>query len=432
MRQVGIGLLGFGTVGAGVVEGLAKHSKLLANRVGVELVLRKIADLDLDSDRGVAVDPGIMTQDAHSVVRDPAVDVVVELIGGCGAARDLMLEALEIGKPVVTANKKLLAEHGREVFGIAAEKGTDLYFGASVGGGIPIIRALRDGLVANEIHGVYGILNGTCNYILTRMERDGLSFEAALGDAGREGYAEADPSLDIDGYDSAHKAAILAALSYGGAIPMESIPVEGIRGIAGMDVAFARDFGYRIKLLAVIQRIGEAVQVRVQPMLVPLEHMLASVNDVFNAVMVRGDFCDDTLFYGRGAGRFPTAGTVIGDIADAAVDLVSKGGPSRGKPSRFDGELPIFPLDDLRSCYYIRLSVLDRPGSFGALAAALGANGVSISSVMQKESRQTDRFVPVVVLTHESREKSVKDSIQAIREMDVVDECPVRMPILDS
>lgn len=432
MRQVGIGLLGFGTVGAGVVEGLSKHSELLARRVGVELVLRKIADLDLESDRGVAVDPARLTRDALSVVRDPDIEVVVELIGGCGTARELVREALNLGKPVVTANKKLLAEHGREVFGLAAEKGADLYFGASVGGGIPIIRALRDGLVANEIQNVYGILNGTCNYILTRMENDGLSFEAALADAGREGYAEADPSLDIDGYDTAHKAAILAALSYGGAIPLEAIPVEGIRGIAGMDVAFARDFGYRIKLLAGIRRVGEAVQVRVQPTLVPVEHMLASVNDAFNAVMVRGDFCDDTLFYGRGAGRFPTAGTVIGDIADAALDRVSRGGPSRGKPSRFDGSLPLLPRDTFRSCYYIRLSVLDRPGSFGAFAAALGANGVSISSVMQKETPQAERFVPVVVLTHEASEKSVRDSLEAIRGMDVVDESPVRMPILDA
>ncbi|MCK5851046.1 MAG: homoserine dehydrogenase, partial [Kiritimatiellae bacterium] len=265
MKDIGIGLLGFGTVGAGVVEGLQKNADLIADRLGVRLVLRKIADLDVESDRGVAVDSSILTKDAESVIADDSVDIVIELIGGTGIAKKLVLSALEAGKPVVTANKALLAKHGAEIFGLAVKTNTEIRFGASVGGGIPIIRALREGLIGNHIESICGILNGTCNYILTEMETEGLSFDEALNMAQEAGYAEADPALDIDGFDTAHKAVILASLAYGFNVPMGSVHVEGVRGLSAWDIKRAVDLGYRIKLLAVIRKVGDGVEVRVHP-----------------------------------------------------------------------------------------------------------------------------------------------------------------------
>ena len=259
MKKFGVAIVGFGTVGAGVANILQKNKDLLQARTGVELELKRIADLDITTDRGVAVDASILCTDAFAAIADPGVDIVVELIGGTGIAKKVILAAIDAGKSVVTANKKLLAEYGAEIFGRAAEKGVDIYFGASVGGGIPIIRVLREGLVGNAIESIHGILNGTCNYILTRMELEGLPFEEVLADAQRLGYAEANPSLDIDGFDTAHKALILAALSYGVQFPLDSILVEGIRGLDGRDVGYAAELGYKIKLLATVERDGDAV-----------------------------------------------------------------------------------------------------------------------------------------------------------------------------
>ncbi len=428
-NSVGIGLLGFGTVGAGVVEGLRRNSARIEERLGLRLETRRIADLDIETDRGVAVERDMLTTDAMAVVEDPSVEVVVELIGGSGAALDLVMAAIDRNKPVVTANKKLLAEHGREIFDRAAERGVDVYFGASVGGGIPIVRALREGLVGNAIEGMLGILNGTCNFILTRMERDDMPFETALSEARREGYAEADPTLDIDGWDTAHKAAILVALAYGVHVPIDKIPVEGIRGISRLDVRYASEMGFRIKMLAVISRLNDKLELRVQPTLVSREHVLASVNDVFNAVMVRGDLSDETLYYGRGAGRRPTASTVIGDIADAARDRMT-GRPRRPRPAPLSKTPPALLSRNAACCsYYLRLSVLDRAGSFARIAGVLGAHEVSIASVMQKASRQDGRFVPVVVLTHETRTDRIEAALAQIVAGDVVDEAPVRFPI---
>jgi len=323
MKEIGIGLLGFGTVGAGVVEGLQKNGDLIADRLGIRLVLRHIADLDLETDRGVEVSRDLLTDDAAGVIADPSVDIVVELIGGSDVALDLVKQALGAGKPVVTANKALLAEHGEELFSLAEAQNVDICFGASVGGGIPIIRALREGLIGNRIERIDGILNGTCNYILTRMQAEHLPFQTVLDDAQAAGYAEADPSLDIDGFDTAHKAVILASLAYGFCVPMEAVHVEGIRHLDQVDIECAANLGYRIKLLAVVNRAGKEVEVRVHPTLVPEDHVLASVGGVFNAVMVRGDFVGDALFYGRGAGRRPTAGTVLADIADVARNLAA-------------------------------------------------------------------------------------------------------------
>ncbi|HPJ57357.1 MAG TPA: homoserine dehydrogenase, partial [Kiritimatiellia bacterium] len=307
LKEIGVAVLGFGTVGAGVVETLQKNGELLAERLGLRLVLRGVADLDLDTDRGVAVDRALLTNDAKSLIERDDVDVVAELIGGTGAARDLILQALKLGKPVVTANKKLLAEHGREIHTVAEENGTELLYEASVGGGIPIVKALREGLAANRIESLYGILNGTCNYILTRMEEEHLPFDEVLSAAQAAGYAEAEPSLDIDGHDTAHKAAVLASLAYGCIVPLDKVQVSGIRGMAAADIAYAAEMGYRIKLLAIIRGGADGVEVSVQPTLVEHRHPLATVSGVYNAVLVHGDIVGTTLYYGRGAGRAATA-----------------------------------------------------------------------------------------------------------------------------
>ena len=431
MKQIGVGLLGFGTVGAGVVQGLTENRELIAARLGVDVVLRRIGDLDITTDRGVKVDPAILTRDAREVIADPSVDIVVELIGGSGIARTLMMEALNAGKSVVTANKKLLAEYGDEIFSLAEAKGVDIGFGASVGGGIPVIRVAREALVGNRIRRALGILNGTCNYILTRMENEGLPFDQVLAEAQKLGYAEANPALDIDGHDTAHKATILASLAYGFHVPLADVPVEGIRGLDGMDVRFARELGYRIKLLAVVAGGDDGdIEVRVHPALIPLDHMLASVSGVFNAVMFTGDLSGDTLHYGRGAGRAPTASTVVSDIADVARGLAAgkarlrRGIPLSGKPRR------VRPLAETESRCYLRLSVKDVPGSLGKITSTLGSRGVSISAVIQKDAPQSEGFVPVVVLTHAAKEASIDAALAEISAAGILGADPVKLRII--
>lgn len=430
MKEIGIGLLGFGTVGAGVVDGLRRNGDIMADRLGIRLVLRRVADLDVETDRGVEMPRDLMTQDAAGVVTDPAVDIVVELIGGTGVARDLVKQALNAGKPVVTANKALLAEHGEEIFSLAEEKNVDICFGASVGGGIPIIRALREGLIGNRIERIDGILNGTCNYILTRMEAEQLPFDTVLGEAQAAGYAEADPTLDVDGYDTAHKAVILASLAYGFCVPMEAVHVEGIRQVEQVDIKWAASLGYRIKMLAVVNRTGEGVEVRVHPTLVPHGHVLASVSGVFNAVMVQGDFVDSTLFYGRGAGRGPTASTVLGDIADVARNLAGDT-PCRVMALPRSGQpVNIRPMADIVSRYYLRMSVLDQPGVLGRIAAILGAQGISIASVLQRDAH-IGAAVQLVMVTHSATEGAVELALAAIDAMDVVGSKTIRYRIED-
>lgn len=430
MKQIGVGIAGFGTVGAGVVDGLAKNRQIIKSRLGIDLALRRIGDLDTTTDRGVRVDPGILTNDAFSVVDDPSVDIVVELIGGTGIAKKIVTRALSAGKAVVTANKKLLAECGAEIFSLASQNNADIYFGAAVGGGIPIIRVLREGLVGNTIRHIHGILNGTCNYILTRMENEHLPFEEVLKDAQRLGYAEADPSLDIDGFDTAHKALILAALSYGVQIPVSSISVEGIRGLDGCDVAYAAAMGYKIKLIANVSCENGQIKVFVAPMLVGAENMLSSVSGVFNAVMVNGDMSGDTLYYGRGAGREPTASTVIGDIADIAMNLAS-GYVRHGKvvPDSVPGAV-LCPAEEMKHSFYIRLDVIDSPGSLGKFAAILGDRNVSIDAVIQQKSHADAKSVPVVVLTHKTVEADLDRALAQIEKIGVLTRSPVKFRIL--
>ena len=431
MEQIGVGILGFGTVGAGVADGLLRHREVMAKRLGVDIALLRVADLDVTTDRGVAVPKELLTTDAASVIADPAVRIVVETIGGTGIAKKLVLDALAAKKCVVTANKKLLAEYGREIFDAAAANGVDIYFGAAVGGGIPIIRVLREGLAGNEIESIHGILNGTCNYILTRMENEGLPFDEVLKDAQKLGYAEANPSLDIDGFDTAHKACILSALAYGFQPTLDQVRVEGIRSLSGTDVRYAADFGYRIKLLACIARDGDEVEVGVQPTLIPLSHMLASVNDAFNAAMVKGDLSDYTMYYGRGAGRAPTASTVIGDVGDVARNLAhGETRYRRGAPDYAEGKIRLRAAGDIVSKFYIRFMVADRPGAFGEIASILGRCGVSLAAASQRAGSVGNEPVPVVVLTHEAKTADIEAALAEIRASGVIGADPVKLRML--
>lgn len=431
MKQIGVGILGFGTVGAGVADGLLKHRDVMARRLGVDIVLRKIADLDITTDRGIQVPADILTTDAAATIRDPEIQIVVETIGGTGVAKKFVLAALNAKKCVVTANKKLLAECGREIFETAKANGVDIYFGASVGGGIPIIRVLREGLAGNDIESIHGILNGTCNYILTRMENEGLPFDAVLKDAQKLGYAEANPSLDIDGFDTAHKACILAALAFGFQPSVDQVQVEGIRNLAGEDVRYAADFGYRIKLLAVVARHGDEVEVGVHPTLVPFTHMLSNVNDAFNAAMVKGDLSDYTMYYGRGAGRAPTASTVIGDIGDIARNLAhGETRYARGVPDYAEGRIRLRPAGDIASKFYIRFLVEDKAGAFGTIASILGQHGVSLAAASQKAGSVGNQPVPVCVLTHAAKAKDLEAALGEIQSSGVIGGEPVALRVL--
>lgn len=411
MKELGIGIVGFGTVGAGVADCLIKNGEVIAKRTGVKPVIRKIADLDIVRDRGVKVPREVLTTDAMEAIE--TCEVIVELVGGTTLAKTIILEALKRGKPVVTANKALLAKYGEELFAEAEKSGTDIFYEASVGGGIPIIKSLREGLVGNRINRIYGILNGTCNYILTRMERDQADFKEVLADAQKLGYAEANPSLDIDGFDTAHKATIAASLAYGNWFGMDPVYVEGITEISLDEIKLTNELGYKIKLLAIIKQDNGNVEIRVHPTLIPKQSMLAKVDDVFNAVMVNGDFVGDTMFYGRGAGRNATASAVVADITDVCLNLTA--GSSRRIPGFVAGNLynKVLPIDNVKSRYYLSLQVADEPGVLARITNILAAWNISISSVVQKE-RKGEENVSLVILTHLCEEKSMKAAISEI------------------
>lgn len=411
MKELGIGIIGFGTVGAGVADCLIKNGEVIAKRTGVKPVIRKIADLDIVRDRGVKVPQEVLTTDAMEAIE--TCEVIVELVGGTTFAKTIILEALKRGKPVVTANKALLAKYGEELFAEAEKSGADIFYEASVGGGIPIIKSLREGLIGNRINKIYGILNGTCNYILTRMERDQADFKEVLADAQKLGYAEANPSLDIDGFDTAHKATIAASLAYGNWFGMDPVYVEGITEITLDEIKLTNELGYKIKLLAIIKQDEGNVEIRVHPTLIPKQSMLAKVDDVFNAVMVNGDFVGDTMFYGRGAGRNATASAVVADITDVCLNLTA--GSSRRIPGFVAGNLynKVLPIDNVKSRYYLSLQVADEPGVLARITNILAAWNISISSVVQKE-RKGEENVSLVILSHLSEEKSMKAAISEI------------------
>lgn len=430
MRRIGLGILGFGTVGAGVVEGLRRNREQLAQRLGIEIELRRVVDLDIESDRGVAIDADLLTTDVSQVIGNPEIEIVAELIGGTGVAFKFVREALEAGQSVVTANKKLLAEHGAELFALAESRGVDLYFGASVGGGIPIIRTMREALAGNQVESIFAILNGTCNYILTRMENENLTFEAALAAAQEEGFAEADPTLDVDGYDTLHKTVILAMLAYGVTPDVHKLPVSGIRGaFEADDLAYARKLGFRIKLLGILRAEDGELELRVAPTLVPVSSMLGSVNGVFNAALVQSDLAGTTLYYGRGAGRLPTASTVIGDIADVAFNRVHEA-PLQVILPRFKQSVSLKPVGEVVSRHYIRVSIRDKAGTMARTASILADKGVSIASILQQDLPEVEGgLVPVVILTHKARLADVEEAIREIDALDIIGAPTVRLGI---
>jgi homoserine dehydrogenase len=433
MRTINVGLLGCGTVGTGVAKILIENKDLIFSRVGAILNLKRIADIDLKTDRGIPFNEGVMTTDAFKVVDDPGIDIIIEMIGGEKIAKELILKAIHNGKPVVTANKALLAVHGNAIFQSAMEHGVDLAFEASVGGCMPIIKSLRESLAGNHIKSMAGILNGTCNYILSKSTEDGSSFEDVLKEAQKNGFAEADPTLDIEGIDTAHKLAILTSLAYGMEINFKDIYIEGISKIAPMDIEFAGQFGYRIKLLAITKDLGNAIEARVHPTMIPFDNPLSSVNGVLNAVTISGDAIGDMMLYGFGAGMMPTASAVVGDVIDLARNILV-GSPGRVPSLSFQMDhirkIPVLPMKDLEVHYYFRFSALDRPGVLSKISGILGNYDISIKSVHQK-GRKMNGAVPIVMLAHLAREADVQDALSDIYDLDVVSDPPVLIRIED-
>ena len=430
MNKINIGLIGLGTIGTGVVKVLKENSSIIRERVG-EIVLKKVADRDIHRDRGIKLDEGVLTEDAMDVINDPEIQVVIELIGGTTDAKRYILDALGKGKHVVTANKALLSTHGREIFSKAAKAGLDIGFEASVGGGIPIIKAMREGLVANRIESIYGIINGTANYILSRMTNDGGRFEDVLKKAQEKGYAEKDPAYDIDGVDTAHKLAILISLAWGVHIRLEDIYTEGISRITQLDMKFAKEFGYRIKLLAIAKSDDGRIEARVHPTMVPAAHPLASVDGVFNAIHLRGNAVGPVMFYGLGAGMMPTASAVLADVIDICRNI-RKGVANRLPAMPFsEGEKSaarLKDISDLNAQYYLRFFALDRPGVLSKLSGVLGSHNISISSVIQKD-RKIGGAVPLVIVTHNALEREIRSAVQEIEKLDIIHDKPIYIRI---
>ena len=423
MQQFGIGLAGMGNVGAGVYKHLTQNRALLRERLGAELSVKRIAVRDVAKTRGFSAPAELLTTDWKELLDDPAIQIVLELMGGKNESLRLILGAIERRKIVVTGNKALLAEHGKEIFEAAAVHRVPVFFEAAVAGGIPIIKAIREAFIANHIQSIHGIINGTSNYILTRMTESCLSFHEALAEAQAAGYAEADPALDVNGGDAAHKAIILASLAYGFWVPPGNVFVEGIEALAAQDIGFAKRLGYRIKLLGVIkaESAGE-IEVRVHPTLIPENHVLASVNGVFNALAVRGDVVGETLFYGRGAGQDATSSAVISDIVEAADALQS--------PRRNLGFLPhglygtCKPIDAIVSEYYLRLAVDDRPGVIAQIAGILGELNIGISSILQPESAEEGAMVSLVLMIHRASHAQMTSALARIGKLECVKKTP--------
>ena len=428
MKTIHIGLLGFGVVGAGVAKLLKEKKDLLEARIGASLNLKTIADLDITTDRGVELTGTQLITDAVTVINDPDIDIIVELIGGKTLARDFILKTLENKKHVVTANKALLASFGNELVAVAGKNQVDLAFEASCGGCMPVIKSLRESLVANDIHGMCGILNGTCNYILSKMSQDGSLFEDALKKAQELGFAEAEPSLDVDGYDTAHKLAILSALAHGMEINLDDIHVEGIRNIGPADIGFAGDFGYTIKLLAIGKKHENHVEARVHPTMIPCSNPLSHVDRSMNAIAIDADATGRTMLYGHGAGMMPTASAVLSDIVDIARNIIAgtpRRVPTLGYPEENIQKIPILPMAQLSTRYYLRFEAQDSPGVLSTISGILGENDISIKSVHQK-GRNADGQVPIVMLTHLAKECRVQEALAKIIQTD----CVVGQPVV--
>ena len=422
VKKFKLGMIGLGTVGAGVAKILSESRPPLVDKTGLDIRLHKVAVRDLKKSRALALDPSLLTTDAMSVATDPEIDILVELIGGIEPARTLLLAALKSGKSVVTANKALLATHGRELFEAALAANTSIGFEASVCGGVPVIDAIRDGMVANRIESIHAILNGTTNYILTRMIQNGATYAQALGEAQSKGYAEADPSTDVKGIDAGHKLTLLANLAFHSVFDFAEAHIEGIDNVNLDDVRFAAEMGYTLKLLGIAKRripgadpedLPGGLELRVHPTLIPLTHPLANVRDVFNAVLVRGDATGEVMLYGRGAGMMPTASAVVADIVDAARGSARQTFTKLQFFQNPRADLPVIPMHKTRSRYYVRFRVADQPGAMGRIASLLGERGVSIASVIQKEPHEGGD-VPIVMLTHNTIEERFFGALEEI------------------
>ena len=430
MKPIRVGLLGLGTVGGGTVEVLRRNREEIARRAGREIVVTMATARDLSKPRTVALEGIELVADPARIVASPGIDIVVELIGGETRAKELVLAAIASGKHVVTANKALLAKHGNEIFAAAHAKGVMVAFEAAVAGGIPIIKAIREGLSANRIEYLMGIINGTCNYILSEMRDKGLAFDVVLAEAQRLGYAEADPSFDIDGIDAAHKLTILSAIAFGIPMQFDKAYTEGIGKLTAADIHYAEGLGYRIKLLGIARRAARGIELRVHPTLVPARRILANVEGVMNAVLVKGDAVGHTLFYGRGAGAEATASAVVADLVDvtrmATADPEHRVPHLAFQPDRLS-DAPILPMEEVETAYYLRLRALDRPGVLADVTRICADRAISIDAIFQKEAGEGEEQVDVVILTHVARERDVNAAIRAIEALPTIPAPVVRI-----
>lgn len=421
MKKINVGLIGFGNIGSGVVKILKERKTLLSNKIGLDINIKKICDKDIVSKRNTGVSPGILTRNAEEIINDPQIDIVVELIGGIHPAKEFIAGALKKGKIVVTANKALLAEEGKELFAEALDRGKSIYFEASVGAGIPIIKSLREGLVANRFNSIYGIVNGTSNFVLSQMSNYNCSFGDALKEAKLKGFAEKDPTLDIEGIDSAHKLILLIYICFGKFVALGDVFIEGVSRISLSDIEYAKELGFEIKLLAIAKKEAGELEVRVHPTLIPKEHLLASVSGVFNAIQVSSDLAGDLLFYGPGAGQMSAASAVVSDLVDSTQEL--KAGLFRPtlKMSEDNSVKKLRRIDDIESRYYIRFMTEDKPGVLAKISGVLAKFGISIASVSQKEKRKS-KVVPIVMVIHEAKEKDLRQALQIIGRLNTIKE----------
>lgn len=432
MKPIHIGLLGVGTVGGGTYTVLKRNQEEIARRAGRKIVVKMIADKDLDKARSLADSNVTVTSDAHEITKNPDIDIVVELIGGQTIARDLILEAIAHGKHVVTANKALLANHGTEIFAAARAKGVIVAFEAAVAGGIPIIKALREGLTANRITWIAGIINGTANFILSEMREKGLSFEQVLTQAQKLGYAEADPTYDIEGIDAAHKITLMSAIAFGIPVQFSKVYTEGITKLTGEDIRYAEELGYRIKLLGITKRVEKGIELRVHPTLIPMRRLIANVEGVMNAVVVRGDAVGATLYYGAGAGAEPTASSVIADLVD--VTRMQTADPMHRVPIlSFQPDLlsdtPIISMEEVETSYYLRMQVIDKPGVMAEITRIVADHDISISALIQKEASSDSDRVSIIMLTHLTVERNINAAIVQIESLSVVMSKVIRIRI---
>ena len=428
MERVDIGLVGFGTVGSGVVRILKSRANLLKKKLGARINLKKICDINLRRKRIVQVSPSLLTRDIRKILDDPQIKIVVELIGGIHPAKEIIIQALKNKKHVVTANKALLAEYGEEIFKVAQKFKCRVYFEASVGGGIPIVKSLRESLISNRIEKIYGIVNGTSNYILSQMAQENWDFRQALKVARQKGFAERRPHLDLKGIDSAHKLVILAALGFGRWVSLDKVHIEGITEVSLNDIVYARQLGYTIKLLAIAKRQRDELELRVQPTLIPRKHLLSSVNGIYNAIYVSGDLIGEQGFYGEGAGRFPTGSAVISDIADLVAALKQNERVLKPKFIYKTNICRIRKMEEIISRYYIRFMAIDRPGVLASISGILGRHRISIASVSQKE-RKRAKIVPIVMMTHEASERSLRLALEKIDRMESIRRKTVAMRV---